>query len=212
MTVLAVDRWPTNAALIRDVAELGWLRKEDRVLDPTYGGGLWWTDWRPDDLTSYCRPQDDSDFRDLPHPDGWFDAITFDPPYVAKGGRATSGIREMDDRYGQHDCPPTPSALQHLINDGLTEMARLVPVGGIILVRCKDYISSGDLFEGTYYTRRHAETLDLYACERFEYVTEKGGPQPPGRRQAHARRNASTLYVFRKGKGRKRIEPRGGQR
>lgn len=81
MTVLATTRWPTNADLIRDCAGLGYLRDDWRTLDPTWGRGRWWTKWRPSDLIAHDLRLDGVDFRHLPHRDGEFDCVAFDPPY-----------------------------------------------------------------------------------------------------------------------------------
>lgn len=200
MTILAATAWRTNAELIRDVHLLGYLRDEDHVVDPTHGRGTWWKAWRPEKLTTHNRKKDGSDFRSLPYPDGTFDAAAFDPAYVAKGGRATSGIKEMDSRYGQDDAPRTPALLQELIDDGLTEMHRIVKPGGIVLCKCKDYISSGRLWLGTHHTLTHALSLGFECVDRLEHLSGTG-PQPRGRRQMHARRNLSTLLVLRKPSG-----------
>lgn len=82
-----------------------------------------------------------------------------------------------------------------MINSGLIEMNRVVRKGGYVLVKCMDYISSGKLFMGTYFTVQHAHTLGMETVERFEHVGAPG-MQPAGRRQVHARRNLSTLLVF----------------
>src|SRR5579862_4447487 len=94
--VLAAYHWQTNGHLIADCHRLGYLLDDDHVLDPTYGRGAWWKVWRPEKLTAHTRAVDGSDFRHLPYPDGAFDTIAYDPPYVAKGGRSTSGIKAMD--------------------------------------------------------------------------------------------------------------------
>lgn len=220
MTVLAAHNWATNAELIADCHQLGYLRDTDTVLDPTYGQGTWWNVWRPAKLTAFCRAEDGSDFRHLPRCDATFDAIAYDPPYVCPGGRSTSTIGEMHDRYGMNEGGSTdpafrtPEELQQIINDGLTEMWRLVKPAacraltadrpnGIVLVKCKDYIWSGRLFPGTYHTLRHAETLGFVCEDRFEHLGSPG-PQPTlnpdgtPRRQVHARRNLSTLLVLRR--------------
>lgn len=188
----AATAWKSNAHMIEDVAQLGYLN--GTVLDPTWGRGNWWTRWRPDALIGTDLKQG-IDFRSLPYSDDSFDAVAFDPPYVCIGGRKTSGIEAMYDAYGLTEAPQTPAEVQRLINDGLTECARVARRH--VLVKCCDYISSGKLWIGTHHTLTHGLSLGLELVDRLEYVG-KGRPQPSGRRQVHARRNLSTLLVFRK--------------
>lgn len=201
MTVRAATYWKSNAHLIQDCAEkLQYLWRDDYILDPTYGRGTWWKLWKPDRLKAHSRQKDPSfDFRRLPYGDNTFDAVAYDPPYVCKGGRETSGIKEKDNRYGQDDAPATPALLQELINDGLTEMHRVVKPRGIVLVKCQDYVSSGKLWIGTHHTLTHALDLGFEVVDRLEMLRSPGS-QPPGRRQVHARRNLSTLFVLKKRK------------
>lgn len=199
--VLAATEWSSNAELILDCVRLGYLRAEWRTLDPTYGQGVWWQRWEPDDLTVN---RNEWDFTAAPFDDKSFDAITYDPPYVCIGGRETGsgGGADIRDRFGLADAPKTPALLQQLIDDGLTEMCRLLRPSGIVLVKCQDYISSGGIWLGTFLTTRHALSLGLLPVDRMEHITNPR-PQPTlnldgsPRRQVHARRNLSTLLVFR---------------
>lgn len=214
MTVLAATPWKSNAELLADVHELGYLLDSDHVLDPTYERGTWWKVWRPPNLTALHRATDGTDFRALEFPDATFDAIAYDPPYVCPGGRKTSTVKEMHERFGMNEGGAedpmfrTPAELQQIINDGLTEMVRVVKPretkqrGGIIVVKCQNYIWSGRLWEGAELTRAHAVSLGCDVVDRLEMIGTPG-PQPTvnpdgsPRRQVHARRNLSTLFVFR---------------
>lgn len=197
MTVLAATEWRSNAELIEDVHLLGYIGADDRVLDPTYGRGVWWRRWRPRDLVVHDLAMDGVDFRALPYSDASFDVVAFDPPYVSVGGRRTSGMVDMLGRYGLTDAPRSPSALQDMINSGLAEAARVVRPGGVVLVKCQDYVSSGRLWIGTHWTLSQGIALGLELVDRLEHVG-RARPQPSGRRQVHARRNLSTLLVFRR--------------
>lgn len=203
--VLAATAWNTNADMILDCVQLGYLRKEWLTLDPTYGKGNWWTKWEPDLLVkSDINPQapcmDPADFTSLPYATNAFDVVTFDPPYVCIGGRKTGSMQDMHAAYGMTDAPKSPAELQALINAGLAECRRVVKPGGLILVKMQDYISSGKFWNGTYRTQRWAEYLFLETIDRLEHVAKAPRPQPAGRRQVHARRNLSTLLVLQKGK------------
>ena len=198
--VLAAHPWPTNAALIADVARLGYL--DGHVLDPTHGLGRWWTLWKPGQLTAHDidptkAPDGPMDFRALNYPPGHFDAVAFDPPYMAPGGRKTSSVGDFNDRFGLHSTPATPTLNQQSINDGVTEAHRVLRPRGHLLVKCMDYVNGGALWPGTHLTLTHAIATGFELVDRFEHVG-RPGPQPPRPRQLHARRNLSTLLVFRR--------------
>jgi hypothetical protein len=207
MTILAARWWPTNGALVADVAKL-YLDRSMVALDPTYGRGKWWTDWCPDDLTAHDLKLDGVDFRKLPEDDGTFDLVAFDPPYVSTGGRKTSTLGDFNDRYGVTDAPATPAALQAHNDDGLAEVYRVLRRKGLALVKCCDYVSSGRLFPGTHLTLTAAYALGFEQVDRFEHIGHARA-QPANRTrlvkgervpvtQQHARRNLSTLLVLRK--------------
>lgn len=195
--VLAAQTWRSNAELIADVARLGYLLKTDHVLDPTYNGGVWWKNWCPDHLTFMTRELDPTwDFRDMSrYGDDAFDVVAFDPPYVSKGGRSTSGVQDMDARYGLFDAPSSPAGVQLQINAGLRECNRVARRH--VFVKCQNYVSSGQLFGGEYETYNFAvHGIGMKCTDRFVHVTKSSRPQPSGRRQVHARNNVSTLFVF----------------
>lgn len=220
--VLAASRWKSNAELIEQVARLGYITATDLTLDPTHGRGVWWKTWRPKRLVCHDKYKgpacDGVDFRELPHPDDYFDVVAYDPPYAAHGGRDTSTLVDFNDRYGRRDVPMSAEGVQQLINDGLREVQRVVRKGGRVLCKCQDYVWSGALWEGTTLTRNFAvDELGFEVLDRFEHVTTPR-PQPGGRtrthgacegkgcadcddgrvptEQQHARRNLSTLFVF----------------
>ncbi len=204
--VMAAHRWPTNAAMIVDVQRLGYL--PGRVLDPTYGRGRWWTDWQPDELITHDLKLDGVDFRDLPHRTGEFDSAVFDPPYVALGGRRTSTVGDFNDRYGLHSTPRRPEDLhEQLLAPGLTEVARTVAVGGYVSMKCKDYINGRRFRPHVRWICNHAEAIGLTQVDQLEHITGTG-PQSQIT-QEHARRNHSTLLVWRVDQDRAQIEGQG---
>ena len=223
--VLAIDRYRNNGELIAAVARLGYLRKEHRILDPTHGRGIWWKVWRPDvlvahDLDPAKAPDGVADFTALPYVDDEFDAVAFDPPYKLNG-RPT---RSVDEPYGVH-VPTRWQDRMDLCRRGIIECARVLKPGGTLLVKCQDQVVSGAVRFQTLDFANVGVAAGCALVDRLDYLSYR--PQPSTRpcspcgglgvlgdlgrcgacdgagevatRQIHARRNASTLLVFRKG-------------
>lgn len=195
MTVLAAGTWRNNAELIRDgVVPLGYLRDEDRVLDPTYGLGRFWALWQPATLVACDLDRAKSplgrsvDFTAMPWADGWFDAVVLDPPYKLNG---TGGSHASDAGYGVADSISWQDR-HALICEGISECARVSRRH--LLVKCQDQVCSGRVRWQTRIFADHAETQGCRLVDRFDLASYR--EQPPGRRQVHARRNYSTLLVF----------------
>lgn len=198
MTVLAITDWATNAALIADCHRLGYLRDEWVTLDPTYGYGTFWKDWRPDWLVATDLDLAKStslasvDFTDLPFDDRSFDAVVFDPPYKLNGTPTDS----VDERYGVHEGGNDWRDRMNLIRAGITECVRVLG-DGYLLLKCQDQVCSGKVRWQTHEFTNHAESCGVGLVDRLDMLSYR--PQPNGRRQVHARRNASTMLVFKRG-------------
>lgn len=197
--VQAAARWANNGALIADVARLGYITDTDRVIDVTYGRGRFWTKYRPARLVAHDLKLDGVDFRYLPHPDASFDVHVIDGPYKLNG---TADLGDFDEAYGI-DVPADWQERHQLIADGMTEGARVLAVGGRMLVKCQAQVCSGAVrWQDDIFTA-HGESLGLVKVDRFDLIG-KGRPQPMkpsarypnGREQRHAHGRPSTLLVF----------------
>lgn len=197
--IFAASYWRNNAQLIEDCVKLGYLDKSKSTLDPTYGRGKWWTNWQPDNFTYHDLKIDQVDFTNLPYEDNTFEQICFDPPYVCIGGRQSSGPNQktMYEAFGLDVAPRTPDGVQDLIDRGLTECYRVLKPKSYILVKCQDYNYASKFRAGTYWTIHHAFSLGLTLKDRMEHLSY-GRPQPERGPQRSARRNLSTLLIFRK--------------
>lgn len=183
----------TNARLIVDAHHLGYLDATTTVLDVTYGTGRFWSDWRPPLLvTSDLDPRVEVDvrwdFTRLPPPDRWCDVVVFDPPYKLNG---TSG-HPSDDGYGVGGPYQSVEAKLRLIEAGVREAARVA--GKHVLVKCQDQVVSGRKVWQTDLVSSVMSDAGWRKVDRLEVHGHR--PQPPGRRQVHARTTTSTLLVF----------------
>ena len=200
--IMAATEWQSNAHLILDCFKLGYIRDQDHVIDLTYNTGKWWGLAKPQRLIANdWDPQFNCDmvvdFRDTGLSDDYFDVVAFDPPYVAKGGRETSTIDAMDAAYGMREAPKTPIDVQDLINAGVEEAARICKPDGVVLVKCKNYISGGKYFPGVWLTIDNA--LAWTPLDLEDELIHVGQPGPQSQTsQQHARNNYSVLLVFRR--------------
>jgi len=200
--VMAIGSWRNNAELIADMPRLGYLDERWITLDPTYGQGKFWTKWRPTNLiTSDLDPACgvvEHNFTALPHMDSVFDAVVFDPPYKLNGTSTGKGSSAMDASYGVAGDYLPWQAKHDLIRAGISECVRVLRPRHLLLLKCVDQVCSGDVRWQTDEFTRHAESLGCAKVDEFHIPSHRA--QPAGRRQVHARRNYSTLLIFRKGK------------
>jgi hypothetical protein len=191
--IKAATAWRTNADMILAVVELGYIQPHDDVIDLTYGRGKWWTKYKPGSLAH----SETWDFTALPYGlDAIFDVAVFDPPYVSTGGRKTSTIPDFNDRYGTATTPKNPYLTHEKNMRGLKNAMRVTKPKGLILYKCMDYVSSGELMMTSHWAWNEALDMGLTVQDRFIFLGN-GSIQSKNRAQKHARNNFSTLYIFR---------------
>lgn len=192
--IMAIGDWTNNAQLIRDAANLGYI--EGRVLDLTFGRGLFWakiflldymTELVTNDLNSELAKHHE-DFRKTKWGPSEFDTVVFDPPYKLAGKRAGDDI---DQRYGI-ETYTSRADVSALIAEGCREAARLS--SRWVLVKCMDQVNGGKV-------RWQTDDVTTVLCDagfekRDAFFLKRWRPQPVGRKQNTARRNYSTLIVF----------------
>jgi DNA modification methylase len=185
-----------NSVLISRVAKL-YLKPGDVVADTTYGKGVFWRkvdigifSFFPSDLLT-CENK--YDFRNLPYPDGKFDALIFDPPYCHNPGKMM-----VNDNYKNSE---TTKNMYHrdiinLYKEGMVEAKRVLKnPGGLLWIKCKDEI------ESSYQRWSHMEIYDLakglgfFAKDLF-VLTQKVNPVVQHVKQQHSRKNHSYLWIF----------------
>jgi DNA modification methylase len=185
-----------NADLIANVARL-YLRPHDVILDVTIGRAAF---WKKVDLSAYrFFPTDIAmkpsvDLRKLPYNDNYADHLVLDPPYQHDG----------EDHVGaQYNARRTVRKMRHadIVNDlyggGLREAWRVLKPCGLCWVKCCDQIEAGKQ------RRAHIEIFTMAQELGFEDVDlfilhRAAPPMLRQRRQLHARKNHSFLWILRK--------------
>jgi SAM-dependent methyltransferase len=189
-----------NDLLIEQVAQL-YLRPGMRVADITYGKGTFWLridldkyHFFPSDIVTV--PECPHDFREeLPYEPDSFDVVVFDPPYTHNPGQMI-----VNDSY---QLKETTKGFYHddiikLYRQGMTQAVRILKPGGTLWVKCMDEIESGV---------QRLSHIEIYEIARLALslqiqdlfvITQKYPPVVQHKRQKHARKNHSYLWVFRK--------------
>jgi hypothetical protein len=187
----------TNADLVHAVAPM---YLTGSVMDCTYGEGKWWTRYRPADLVAHdFYKLDGVSFTALPEPDGTYDAVVFDPPYIPQGGVDKSTRREASflGRFGI-DQSRSEDELWSMIGAGLADTSRVLKRSGYLLVKCMDYVNGGGLTLGHRRVLDAADDLQLHCHDLIIHHTGSG---PGGHNiftPKRARRHHSYLLVFTK--------------
>lgn len=194
---MAIDKYATNADLIGACFELGYLREEWRTIEPTYSLGTFWKSRRPDDLfASDLDPAKSPcgvgvNATDLPFPDRSFDCVVIDGPYKLNG----TPTETIDGRYGV-DKVASRTDRMGLLAAMLAEGARVLG-DGYLLFKCQDQVNGGKVRWQTFEFTTLAKTLGLGLVDRLDILSYR--PQPNGTRQVTARRNSSSMLIFKRG-------------
>lgn len=181
----------TNADLMAAVAPL---YLSGSVLDVTYGEGKWWTRFTPDPFVFHDLKVDGVDFTNLPHADGEFATVTYDPPYVPAGGAATSAsVASFRSAFGL-DAGRTAQDFDSMVMAGLAECARVAERW--LLVKCMEFVGSAQFCDMPTDITNAARALGWVLHDRIVHDTGTG----PGGHNIftvkRARRAHSYLLVF----------------
>lgn len=206
--VKALDHRVTNADLMVDCRDLGYIG-DGIVLDPTFGRGTFWKLWRPAGLVGTDLDPAKSETgvsvscTALPYGDGSVECLVLDLPYKLNG--TPDGI--VDERYGVHRAT-SRDGRHALMFDGITEAARVLRpasvrpkrLGGVLLFKCQDQVNGGKVRWQTRMMADHGEAHGFELVDSLLFVSYRKQPSDDDEDavQEHARRNVSTLLVFRR--------------
>jgi hypothetical protein len=186
-----------NCDLIELVSQ-DYLHPGDRVADVTYGKGAFWKKvdtskylFHPSDMVT-C-PKAPYDFTKLPYKNATFNAVVMDPPYRHN----SSATYQFDKNYQNNK---TTRGLDHdgiirLYKAGMIEAHRILRTGGFLWVKCQDEI------EWCYQRWSHIEILRIaenlgFSARDLCILTQKRKPIIQVKKQKHARKNHSYLWIF----------------
>jgi hypothetical protein len=204
--VLSVITERRNGSLIAQVARL-WIKDDDLVVDVTYGRGLFWTDYQhpPSLFIAHDKTLDGVNYHELPEGDASVDVVVFDPGYISVGNIETSTLDRLGDTTDFHDRYGLTSqkgyrAVFEDITGGIQECARVLNRGGRLLVKCMDYVESGQIRWGRRNAEEAIEKAGLRKCDEFIHFSGTGAQPKTNidgspRRQVHSRRAHSYLLV-----------------
>ncbi len=208
--VMAAYAWKSNAHMLADLFDVMG-RPSGPWVDLTFGEkGAWWNapNIAPDDLVRCVGPdtattRDDvvrTDFRATPFASNTFGLTCFDPPYVLKGGAGK--FDDMNRRYGvgaelteRRGERSRKEALFDLVEDGLTEAARITRPGGWVLAKAGRGIDGGKLVRTDDLMVRTGEDMGLTVLTTLLLLSRPRSQAHRGP-QKTPRANFSTLIVF----------------
>lgn len=177
-----------------------------RVLDTTFGAGVFWKKVRPanlwtmDAVPSKLAERAEgtvrlvADFTQIPFRPRSFDVVVFDPPYKLNG-TPTVDVDGMDFRYGVHTYTRWQERMT-LIAQGVSELAPLVAPQGRLIVKCMDQVCSGDVRWQTDMVTALGQLAGLVKTDRLDLLNDPR-EQPEGRGEEHLEANYSTFLIFR---------------
>jgi hypothetical protein len=199
-----------NDDLIATVLQF-YLPKDGVVADITFGKGVF---WRKVDTTRFTLLTSDifvrkrkydlqlpmelelrcMDFRKLDYSDGSIDVVVFDPPYTHNPG---NHVTEKNYRLAATTRGMYHRDIIELYRQGMQEATRVIkPEGGQVWVKCKDEIESGIQRWSHVEIYEIARELGMFARDLFVLVpTSRVGPSR-WKRQLHARKTHSYLWIF----------------
>jgi hypothetical protein len=182
----------TNADLLVEVAKL-WITPTDRVVDVTYGRGIFWRNL-PELTVEGTDITAGVDCRSLPYEDSSVDVLVLDPPYQPMHGKPTRDFGVGRTYRLGNTALQTINDVLNLYRDAIKEASRVVRPKGRILVKCQDL---------TYNHRLHLTHLDVLRAmvdagfdlaDMFVLLNRSRMPQPT-KRQERAHRAHSYLLI-----------------
>lgn len=168
-------------------------------LDPTYSKGAIYKHLPQPRIKFDIDPKCGvpvEDVRALPLKDRSVSSVLFDPPFLATKGesiKADDDSNLMVKRFGVY---PTEDALHEFYVDALRELHRVLEVGGVLIVKCQDKVSSGKQYFSHIFIYLAALQIGFYAKDLFVLGAKARMVADWQRNQKHARKFHCYYWVF----------------
>lgn len=146
------------------------------------------------------------DCRNLPLHNHSITSIVYDPPFLSASGKSlteNNNNNKINKRFGVF---PTEKELFQFYEDSIKEFSRVLQVGGLLVIKCQDKVSSGKQIIS------HKIILDY--CEKYHFICEdifillaknRLVAQWQLKNQKHARKFHSYFLVLKRGNYNERI-------
>ena len=199
MTPILTATVGTNADLFPSALAL-YSKPGDRILDMTWGLGVFWRNVQQADYDLVRNDIDPGrgdvhhDFRKTPFGEE-FDAVVFDPPYAS---RSTNKNGAIGGRYNnsEHGLATVKDMLDFYYA-GICEAQRILKPAGILYLKCMDEVASGKQ-ERNHIAIWKSALGAGFTDEDLFVLVQNGTPTMRHPYQIHARKNNSFLWVFRR--------------
>lgn len=141
-------------------------------LDPTYSKGNFYKgNIKPPvhkfDLYPQSKDVSMGNAEHLPFEDEEINTMIFDPPFLATTGPSLSTQNDnnkINKRFGVY---PTEKALHQFYANSLKEFYRILKMGGILIFKCQDKVSSGKQYFSHIFIMNEAEKMGFYCKDMF---------------------------------------------
>jgi len=184
-----------NADLMENISKL-WIKKEDAVVDVTFGKGAFWKKLKNLPTYSHDLKLDGVDCRTLPYVDNSLDVVVFDPPYRPTHGSKSFGNNALASCYqlGKSSLDTINDVID-LYRKGIVEAFRVLKKGGRILVKCQDLSYCHKLHLVSLDVLREINNAGFDFADQFILINKTQMSSPKWAKQERARRSHSILWV-----------------
>lgn len=168
--------------------------------DPTFSEGVFYRTFPEPRFKFDLVPQREgvrqADCRRLPLMNESIKSILFDPPFVISGDAGKENPTGLISQ--RFTCFKNYADLSSLYRSAISEMYRILEVGGILVFKCQDTVASRKQYLTHVDVVKWAEEEGFYSKDLFILITNNVMTDSRWKEQQHARKLHSYFLVFKK--------------